>query len=267
MDRELRAEKPRNTREKSAAAKREGRTEQPRRTPSAGSAGFAGDSREARAERALLRKKRKRIRRIKGIWNGITTVLVAAALVLAILIWGLRLIGMDAFIIQSGSMEPEYKVGGLVYVNEVDPNTLHIGDVITFRIGEDTLGTHRIIEVLEENGAPAFRTKGDANEFEDNALVTPETLVGKVRFTVPELGFFVAYIQEPPGSYFAFCVVAMLLVLTLLPDILFEDPAKKQESTNKKPSSSRSRDRRASERRTGTDRTKYNHTKHHKQED
>lgn len=186
--------------------------------------------RAAREERARLRKKRRMMRRIKNIWNGITTALIAAALVLAMLIWGLRLLGMDVFIIQSGSMEPEYKVGGLVYVNEVDPHKLQVGDVITFKLGEDTLGTHRIIEVLEENGAPAFRTKGDANDFEDNGLVTPDIIVGQVKFTIPELGFFVSSIQEPPGMYFAFCAVATLLVLTILPDILFENTDKNKKT-------------------------------------
>lgn len=201
--------------------------------------------REARARR---RKKRRMIRRIKNIWNGITTLLVGIALVLAILIWGFRLIGMDVFIVQSGSMEPDYKVGGLVYVNEVDPETLEVGDVITFKLGEDTLGTHRIIEVLEENGAPAFRTKGDANDYEDNGLVTPDILVGQVKFTIPELGFLVTYIQQPPGTYFAFCAVAMLLILTILPDILFEDTSKKKKSQKNKKSSKTRADRDAERR-------------------
>lgn len=186
--------------------------------------------RAARAARAAKKKKRRRMRKIKKIWNGITTVLLAIALVFAILIWGLRLVGMDVYIVQSGSMEPELHVGALVYVSKVDTNELAAGDIITYRLSDgETLSTHRIIEVVQENGAPAFRTKGDANEFEDSNLVASQSVVGKVRFSIPELGYFVTNIQQPPGTYYAFCVVAGLLVLTILPDILFEEV-----SSNKK---------------------------------
>ena len=70
--------------------------------------------RAARAARASKKRKRRRIRKIKKIWNGVTTVLLSIALVFAILIWGLRLIGMNVFIVQSGSMELELHVGALV---------------------------------------------------------------------------------------------------------------------------------------------------------
>lgn len=189
--------------------------------------------RAARAARAARKKKRRRIRKIKKIWNGITTVLLAIALVFAILIWGLRLVGMNVFIVQSGSMEPELHVGALVYVSKADTADLGVGDVITFRLSEDTLATHRIIEVVQDSGSVAFRTKGDANEFEDSNLVAPENVVGRVRFSIPELGYLVTYIQQPPGTYIAFCVVAGLLVLTVLPDILFEDTSKKKKSKGK----------------------------------
>lgn len=190
--------------------------------------------RAARAARAAKKRKRRRIRKIKKIWNGATTVLLSIALVFAILIWGLRLIGMNVFIVQSGSMEPELHVGALVYVSKADSDDLAVGDIITFNISEDTLATHRIIEVVQENGSVAYRTKGDANEMEDSNLVAPQNVVGKVRFSIPELGYLVTYIQEPPGTYIAFCVVAGLLVLTILPDILFEDTSKKKKGKSSK---------------------------------
>lgn len=193
----------------------------------------ARSERAAREARLQKKRKRRRIRKIKKIWNGITTVLLAIALVFAILIWGLRLIGMNVFIVQSGSMEPELHVGALVYVSKVDTDDLAVGDVITFNISEDTLATHRIIEVVQESGSVAFRTKGDANEMADSNLVAQQNVVGKVRFSIPELGYLVTYIQQPPGTYIAFCVVAGLLILTILPDILFEDSSSKKKKGSK----------------------------------
>lgn len=157
------------------------------------------------------------------IWNALSWLLVALVVLLAIALVGVRVIGLEPLAVLSGSMEPEYHVGSLVYVQEVDAADLQVGDVITFRLGDDILGTHRIIEVVEENGAPAFRTKGDANEFEDNGLVSPADIVGEVRFTIPYLGFLTAYIQQPPGTYVTISVVAVILLLTILPEILFPE--------------------------------------------
>lgn len=165
---------------------------------------------------------------IKRIWNSVTTVLVALVVLLAVLIWGFRLFDMEAFVVQSGSMEPAYHVGSLVYVKEVDASELEVGDVITFNLGGNVRGTHRIIEVVEENGALAFRTKGDANETADNGLVSPADIIGEVKFTIPYLGFLITYIQSPPGMYVAVTVVAVILLLIILPDILFGEKKKEK---------------------------------------
>lgn len=164
---------------------------------------------------------------IKQVWNTITTILVSLMVLLAALLWGFKLLGMDVFVVQSGSMEPAYHVGSLVYVKPVDAAQLETGDVITFELGGGVRGTHRIIEVLDENGTLAFRTKGDNNDNADYNPVLPEDIVGKVKFTIPYLGFLVTYIQQPPGTYVTISVVAVLLLLTILPDIIF--PEKKRE--------------------------------------
>lgn len=160
---------------------------------------------------------------IKRVWNAVTTVLVAAMVLLAALLWGARLVGLDVFVVQSGSMEPDYPTGSVVYVRDVDPAELEVGDVITFRLSGSTRATHRIIEVAERDGGIAFRTKGDANDYADNGLVSPSDIVGKVAFSIPYLGFLVAYIQQPPGMYIAICTAAAILLLTVLPEIIFSD--------------------------------------------
>lgn len=96
---------------------------------------------------------------IKRIWNSVTSVLVTLMLLLAALLWGPGLIGMDVFVVQSGSMEPDYPVGSLVYVRETDASALEVGDVITFRLTGDTRATHRIVEIRQEDGVTRFQTK------------------------------------------------------------------------------------------------------------
>lgn len=164
--------------------------------------------------------------RIKTIWNTITTILVSLMVILSALLWGFRLLGYEVLVVQSGSMEPNYHVGSLVYVKPVDAVELEVGDVITFELGGGVRGTHRIIEVLNDEGSLAFRTKGDANEVDDLNPVSPEALVGQVKFTIPYLGFLITYIQQPPGIYVTISIVAVLLLLTILPDLIF--PAEKR---------------------------------------
>lgn len=170
---------------------------------------------------------------IKQVWNAITTVIACLMVILAALLWGFRLLGYEVLVVQSGSMEPNYHVGSLVYVKPVDASELETGDVITFELGGGVRGTHRIIEVINDDSGLSFRTKGDNNDDADFNPVLPEAIVGEVKFTIPYLGFLITYIQQPPGTYVTISVVAVLLLLTILPDLIFpkDNKNKKQEDT------------------------------------
>lgn len=163
---------------------------------------------------------------LRKIWNGLTTLLVAAVVILALLLAGVRLVGLQAFTVLSGSMEPTYHVGSLIYVKSVDYTQLQAGDPITFLLDEDTVATHRIVEVVPDEEDPAtlrFRTKGDANDHEDGSLVHYKNIIGKPVFTIPGLGYVSSYISNPPGTYVAISAGAVLLLLMFLPDLLADD--------------------------------------------
>ena len=57
---------------------------------------------------------------------------MGAALAAALLLAGARLVGLRTFAVLSGSMEPAYPVGSLIYVRSAEPSALECGDVITF---------------------------------------------------------------------------------------------------------------------------------------
>ena len=168
---------------------------------------------------------------IKRIWNTITTVLVALVVLLAVLLVGVRLIGFQVFTVLSGSMEPTYHVGSLIYVKEVDTDELSAGDPITYLIDDDTVVTHRIIEVVPDEEDPEtirFRTKGDANNAADGSLVHYKNVIGMPVFTIPYLGYVANYIQHPPGTYVAISAAAILLLLVFLPDLFASDDKSKK---------------------------------------
>ena len=160
---------------------------------------------------------------IRKIWNIFTSALVVLAVLLALLLVGARLIGLQVFTVLSGSMEPTYHTGSLIYVKKVDATKLSEGTVITFMLDEDTLATHRIVGVVPDEEDPSvirYRTKGDANESEDGGLVHYKNVVGTPVFTIPKLGYLANYIQHPPGTYVAISAGALILLLMFLPELL-----------------------------------------------
>ncbi len=168
---------------------------------------------------------------VKKIWNVSTTVLVTMVAILAILLAGVRIFGFQVFTVLSGSMEPNYPTGSLIYVKNVDYRELESGDVITFMLDENTVATHRIVGVVpDEQDASVirYRTKGDANNAEDGKLVHYKNVIGTPVVTIPYMGYVANFIQNPPGSYIAMSIGAILLMLVFLPDLLFSDSDKAQ---------------------------------------
>lgn len=172
---------------------------------------------------------------LKTVWNWISGILVAIVVLLAVALVGVRLVDLKPFTVLSGSMEPIYHVGSLIYVKSVDYKTLQVGDDITYMLDEDTVVTHRIIEVLIDEEDPEtlrYFTQGIANDVPDAVSVHYMNIIGKPIFTIPYLGYVANYIQNPPGMYISIAAGAILIMLVFLPD-LFEDDKKRKETPEK----------------------------------
>ena len=169
---------------------------------------------------------------LKKILNVISTILVAIVVVLALLLVGARFIGLNVYTVLSGSMEPTYHVGSLIYVKDVDTDELKAGDVITYMLDEDTIVTHRIADVIPDETDPSiirFQTKGDANDSVDGSLVHYKNVIGTPVFSIPKLGYLANYIQKPPGRYIAISAGAIILLLVFLPDLFSDDDKSEKE--------------------------------------
>ncbi len=158
-------------------------------------------------------------RTVRRYWGIVSTILVALVVALAVYLVAMRLLGYSLYTVMSGSMEPAYHVGALIYVKNVDTSTLEKGDVITFVADENnTIVTHRIDEVIkEEDGTLKFQTKGDANDVADAKLVHYKNVLGTPTAQVPLLGYLAYYIQRPPGIYIALAVGVLLLAMIIAP--------------------------------------------------
>ena len=178
---------------------------------------------------------------MKKVWKVVSTILVVVVVVLAILLAGARLAGFHLYSVLSGSMEPTYHVGAIIYVKDVDPFTVQPGQVITFMMSEETVVTHRVVEVVpdpEDSSVVWFVTKGDANEINDLSMVHYKNVIGTPVFTVPYLGYLSDYIQHPPGMYFGIAAAVLVVLLAFLPDVFAsEDGEEKKPKKRKKEAS------------------------------
>lgn len=172
---------------------------------------------------------------LKKIWNITTTVLVAIVVLIAVFLMGARVLGYQVFTVISGSMEPEYSVGDLIYVKDVDPESVQVKDPITFVLNENLdVATHRVVRIDAEK--QHFYTKGDANDNEDSAPVHFNNLIGRPVFAIPYLGYVSQWIQNPPGTYIAVGAAILLLAAMFLPDLIKKEnvvPAAVSEETQK----------------------------------
>ena len=125
------------------------------------------------------------------------------------------ILGYKPMIVLSGSMETSIYTGDLVFVKEVDPDTLKTNDIIAFRNETDTVTTHRIIEIVNENGQKKFRTKGDNNNSEDSNLVETSAIEGIYAFKISKLGNFLMFLQQPMGLIMVLLVILVIGLIWL----------------------------------------------------
>lgn len=162
---------------------------------------------------------------LKKTWSIVTGIAIAIILVLALLLVGVRLVGLKPYTVLSGSMEPTYHVGAIIYVKEVDPETLKVKDPVTFYLNGKTVATHRIIEILPDG---RFVTQGDANDTPDDPIHKNQ-VIGKPIFQIPYLGYLSNFLQNQPGRSIALVACVFLVAVTIIPDLILSKDKKKDE--------------------------------------
>ena len=153
--------------------------------------------------------------------------IVTFVVLFAMLLVGVKLFGIQVYTVLSGSMEPTYKVGSLIYVIDIDVSDLKEKDVITFKISENVVATHRIVEIVDEGNGKKFRTQGDANDFVDEGLVDSKNIVGKPVFTIPYLGYIASFMQTFSGKMITIGVGLLLVIVVVAIDMVTDDKKKK----------------------------------------
>lgn len=153
---------------------------------------------------------------ISRIWSIFTkTVLIGFIVILLIIL--IRafvfnktdIFGYRAYLIMSGSMEPEIKVKDAVITKEV--KDYKQGDIIAFKNGNSTT-VHRIVKEYKQGNNKLYQTKGDNNNVEDTELVQQDQIKGKVVNNIKGAGNIVMFLKQN----FIFVILAAGIIIIVL---------------------------------------------------
>lgn len=142
---------------------------------------------------------------------GYLSILCYIVIIGLVLILAPMVIGYKPVVVLSGSMEPTYPVGSLIYYKTTSFEDIDKNDAITFYIDSDTLVTHRV--VLKNEISQSFVTKGDANPTNDTNPVEYRNVAGKaLDIYLPVVGTIFA----SSTKYIAVVIIAIILLLNII---------------------------------------------------
>ena len=131
-----------------------------------------------------------------------------------------NLFGYAPLNVESDSMEDTFSAGDLIIskVSNDMNDRFETGDIVSFYqdiLGEKKLNTHRIVEVIKDNGIEYYKTQGDnpnTNPEPDEKLKKPQDILAVYTGTkFPGVGNFFSFIRTQLGFF----------LVILLPMILF----------------------------------------------
>lgn len=166
---------------------------------------------------------------VKKVLNTIVDVIVVLILVVSILVVVLSLttkssgvpniFGVAPMSVESYSMEGTFSKGDLIFCKVTNNSNYEykVDDIVTFPIeiqGVQTFNSHRIVEVIEDDGIIYYRTQGDnkeTNPVPDEELQTSSSIVAVYTGTkLSGIGNFFSFIRTQLG--FFLCVLLPMII-------------------------------------------------------
>lgn len=154
------------------------------------------------------------IRILANLVDILVIAVIAVALGGVVLGRVLPALGHPVFVVGGPSMSPTMGLGDAIVLEQVEPDRLVVGDVVSLRTGPSrAVYTHRIVRVAERDGQIWIETKGDANGLADPSITPASAVVGRVTGVVPVAGFLLALLSVPVGVVFVLATGALLIAL------------------------------------------------------
>lgn len=130
-----------------------------------------------------------------------------------------NIFGYRAYIVKSDSMSAtDFDAGDLIFVKEVEPDTLEEGNIITYiSQNSDSFGetiTHKIRrKTTDAQGNAGFITYGTTTDTDDETVVTYPYILGKYQGHIASVGHFFNFLKTTQGYIVCIFVPFMLLIL------------------------------------------------------
>jgi len=121
------------------------------------------------------------------------------------------------YVVASGSMIPELEIYDVLIVQGHEPfEDIERGDIIVFNrpSDHDRVIVHRVVSITNDD-PKTLTTKGDANPASipgTDFPITEEEYIGKVVYTLPQVGY-VTQLLKPPINYVIIAVVIGVMIV------------------------------------------------------
>ena len=121
------------------------------------------------------------------------------------------------YVVASGSMIPVLQVYDVLIVQGHEPfEDIETGDIIVFNRPSDhnRVIVHRVVSILDDD-PKTIRTKGDANPASipgTDFPITEEEYIGKVAYTLPQVGY-ITQLLKPPINYVLIAIVIGVMII------------------------------------------------------
>ena len=148
--------------------------------------------------------------KIKKIFNTLYEIISTTIITVGIILAMVYLCGIRLYHVKSGSMGELLPIGSVCFVSTYSKyENIKAGDVISFRVSDDMLVTHRAEKITDN----IIITKGDANNAEDPKPVTKENYIGKTVFAIPHIGRLFDSLHTFKGALLL-GIIAILLIIS-----------------------------------------------------
>ena len=167
----------------------------------------------------------------------VLVLMVVGAIIFSREALGNRTIGGRHFYeVTTTSMQSVYHQGSIVFVRDIEPNALVVGDDITFQNEDNEIIISRIIEIREEpdeTNNQVFVTVGVDEVADNSELVPANKVTGKVAGSIPFAGMIFNWIGN--NLWLVLVILGVILVVTLCVKIFGrKDKSMKKKAVDRK---------------------------------
>jgi len=141
-------------------------------------------------------------------WKKFLKLSLKKVLLAIIILYAISFLLINSVYIVANSMAPAIGSGSLIFYTTNLADGIEEGDVIVYKVpAREYPIAHRVYEINDEG----IKTKGDNNINVDPWVITEEYIIGKMRFSIPLLGYIFGYpptiISKIILSYLLSCLI------------------------------------------------------------